>query len=159
MKTGFYILALLVLVHCASNPARKALQIQPGMTKQEVAEIAGEPTDRTFVGTGERWVFQGEGTERKVVLFRGGKVVSLESETVGAANSPETGKTSATEHGKVGLPCVDKNQFGSFAEGGGCNMYGCYPPGGYCNSFGCSAQGNCTNKKCPKPIESYHCID
>ncbi len=54
-------------------------------------------------------------------------------------------------------PCVDSNQFGAHAKGGGCNMYGCWPAGGYCNGFGCSLQGTCTNKGCPRPIDSYRC--
>jgi hypothetical protein len=148
-------LSLLFLFACTSNPARKALNIQPGMTKEEVLGIAGQPSDRTFVGNSERWTFDSEEGPKKVVLFRSGKVVTLES----AAAATATPEKPTAELPQTSLPCAEKNTFGSFAEGGGCNMYGCYPPGGYCNSFGCSTQGNCTNKKCPKRIDSYVCVE
>ncbi len=149
----FCALSLLFVFACSSNPARKALQIQPGMTKDEVLGIAGQPSDRSFVGNSERWTFDNAEGPKKVVLFRSGKVVTLESTTETVVEKP------AAELTITALPCAEKNTFGAYAEGGGCNMYGCYPPGGYCNSFGCSAQGNCTNKKCPKKIDSYVCVE
>ncbi len=153
---------LLLLSACATNPYRAAMSIQPGMSKEQVTALAGEPLDRAFVGTQERWVYGAatEGTPRKIVVFRSGKVVSLESEvSIAGASAPGTTNATPTTSESANLPCADKNGFGSFAEGGGCNMYGCFPPGGYCNSFGCSAQGVCTVKRCPKPIDTYRCIE
>lgn len=160
---GFF-LAATWLVSCASAPHRKAMKIQAGMSRDEVTDIAGEPLDRSFVGAQERWVFGSEKPDapRKVVTFRNGKVVSLEDEKV-TAGSGTTGGNPTTVIPATGpipdLPCADRNTYGSFAEGGGCNMYGCWPPGGYCNGFGCSAHGTCTNKKCPRPIETYRCVE
>jgi hypothetical protein len=135
------------------------------MSKDDVLRIAGAPLDRSFVGSQERWIYGREGEDglRKVIVFRNGKVVSLDSELVGAspsAGASQPNRVGIPEAGPIpDLPCVDKNTFGSFAEGGGCNMYGCFPPGGYCNSFGCSAHGVCAVKKCPRPIETYRCVE
>lgn len=158
-------LFVLLLGACASNPYRDAMKIQPGMSKDEVTALAGPPLDRAFVGSQERWVYGKEegDTARKVIVFRNGKVVSLESEVeagTGAGASANANKGVIPATGPIpDLPCSDRNNFGSFAEGGGCNMYGCFPPGGYCNSFGCSAHGVCTVKKCPRAIETYRCVE
>lgn len=156
------IFTALLLVACASAPHREAMKIQPGMTKEEVIKVAGQPLDRNFVGAQEKWVFGSDeaGAPRKVVLFRSGKVVSLENETPATAGQSAAGGTVIPANGPIpDLPCADRNQFGSYAQGGGCNMYGCFPPGGYCNGFGCSAQGTCTNKGCPRKIDTYRCVE
>lgn len=146
---------------CATAPHRKAMQVEAGMSKQAVLEAAGKPLDRSFKGAQERWVYgaEEEGAPRKIVVFRAGKVVSLENEAPSPAGGSAPVAVIPADGAIADLPCADKNQFGSFAEGGGCNMYGCYPPGGYCNNWGCSAQGNCTAKHCPKKIESYRCVE
>lgn len=156
-------LVLFFAVGCASTPSKQTMKIEPGMSKDEVIAIAGQPFDRSFVGKQERWIYGTDesGTSRKVVTFRAGKVVGLDNETVPASGATSTPSAPVIPaNGPIpDLPCADKNQFGSFAEGGGCNMYGCYPPGGYCNTWGCSAQGVCTVKKCPRPIETYRCVE
>jgi len=157
-----WILAILFTVACASSPIRQAMQIQPGMSQQDVLGVAGEPLDRVFFGAQERWVYGADqpGAPRKVVVFRGGKVVSLENEAPAAAGNPLSLAPVIPADGPIpDLPCRDRNTFGSFTDGGGCNMYGCWPPGGYCNAFGCSAQGTCTNKRCPRKIETYRCVE
>ncbi len=151
-----------LLAACASAPHREAMKIEPGMTKEQVISVAGQPLDRNFLGAQERWVFgsEKEGSPRKVVLFRSGKVVSLENESPTVLGQPAPTAAVIPANGPIpDLPCVDRNQFGSYAEAGGCNMYGCFPPGGYCNGFGCSAQGTCTNKGCPRKIETYRCVE
>jgi hypothetical protein len=162
MKNALALALALLLVGCASAPTKQAIKINPGMTKDEVTAIAGQPLDRSFVGAQERWVYGSDepGSPRKVVTFRSGKVVGLDTEI-----TPEKGATPPSApvipaNGPIpDLPCADHNQFGAFAEGGGCNMYGCFPPGGYCNNWGCSAQGVCTAKKCPRRIDTYRCVE
>lgn len=161
MRLMTILAAVFFLGACASAPHR-ALKIQPGMSRTEVTEVAGEPMDRSFIGNQERWVYESnEPGMRKIVTFRGGKVVGFDNDALpqpGATTSAPVPVIPAT--GPIpDLPCADRNQFGSFAEGGGCNMYGCFPPGGYCNNWGCSAQGTCTSKKCPRPIDTYRCVE
>ncbi|MBY0371521.1 outer membrane protein assembly factor BamE [bacterium] len=162
MKSWIWLAPLFLAIGCASAPHRQAMQVEQGMNQEQVKAVAGEPLDRVFFGAQERWVYGSDKPDapRKVVVFRGGKVVSLENEAPAEAGKPLNIAPVIPPTGPIpDLPCVDRNTFGSFAQGGGCNMYGCWPPGGYCNAFGCSAQGTCTNKKCPRKIETYRCVE
>lgn len=47
---------------------------------------------------------------------------------------------------KESKQCIARNQYGSYAAGGGCNQYGCYYKGGDCNQYGCYYKGGSCNQ-------------
>ena len=53
--------------------------------------------------------------------------------------------------------CVEKNAYGAYVDGGGCNRFGCWPAGGSCNQYGCSMSGACTSDGCTAKIDSFKC--
>lgn len=51
------LLTIATLTGCAST-GKAVAQLEPGMSKQEVLTIMGEPADRSFRGTDEAWQYQ-----------------------------------------------------------------------------------------------------
>lgn len=51
------LLLLLTASGCASV-SHDTLKLEPGMSKQQIISIMGEPTDRSFRGTDEAWQYQ-----------------------------------------------------------------------------------------------------
>lgn len=49
------ILAILLFGYGCASVDRSVEQLEPGMTKQQVLSIMGEPADRSFRGTDEAW--------------------------------------------------------------------------------------------------------
>jgi hypothetical protein len=146
----------LLLGACASH--RPIAEVSAGMTSAQVREALGEPADKSFEGSFEKWVYpQSDGSQR-ILTFRGGKLTSLVSEKDGKLSGASAAASAVSKESASTL-CVGTNDYGSYADGGGCNMYGCWPRGGYCNGFGCSATGRCTNQGCPKKISSFLCTE
>ena len=85
MKTLLILtLVLFALTGCQSAKLANAALIEPGMTKQQVREIMGEPGDRQFNGNREVWQYGQTGAgfgyhDYRVVWFRDGIVVGLTS--------------------------------------------------------------------------------
>ena len=48
---------LLFVTACAST-GKAVARLQPGMSKQQIQSILGEPADRSFRGTDEAWQYQ-----------------------------------------------------------------------------------------------------
>lgn len=145
------------------------LNIHQGMTKAQVIQILGNPTDRSFEEVYETWYYK---DDLKVITFESGVVKSLrvDQEEIDRRHEIEKAKAGSTKinigtttEGRTvrhrhPLPCTGSNFYGKFASGGGCNIYGCWPPGGSCNTFGCSMAGKCTaTGGCPQEIENYEC--
>lgn len=153
------LLASLLLGACASTRDR-VVQLDRGMTSQQVLDVMGTPRDRTFRGKQEHWVYPGtDGNHAKLVVFEGGKVVELLNADDQAKVMHEASTADINTQGNKVLHCTGQNDFGRFPEGGGCNLYGCWPPGGYCNQWGCSSQGSCSNRGCPSKVPSHTCQD
>ena len=149
----------LLLFACATGKDRIA-KLQPGMDRKQVQNAMGEPKDRTFRGSQEKWVYEGESEDQsKLVVFENGKVVELLNVSDVKKTMHQEGKKSRTAQASREKFCAGSNSYGKFPKGGGCNMYGCWPKGGYCNAFGCSSSGNCTNRGCPDKIASYQCVE
>ncbi len=145
-----------LLSACAAKPTTHA-DLTAGMTRPEVEKSMGAPTDRTFKGNREHWIYErqvGAQTVKKLVVFENERVVELLnlSEPQAGGGSPNVSTEQSTA-----ARCGGTNSFGAFPKGGGCNLYGCWPAGGFCNGFGCSAQGRCHPEGCPVPIASYQC--
>lgn len=159
MLWGFSVLAFVAmgLLGCASTGAR-LIGVERGMTPKEVQSVLGAPKDKTFRGTQELWTYGGEDGHGKVVVFQGGKVIDLlntDASKPGHAVAAEDVNTATNRT----YACTGQNNYGKFADGGGCNLYGCYPAGGFCNGFGCTTTGICTVNGCPNKIDSFRCRD
>ena len=153
----FEIIALLALLlgACASHPP--ITDVSSGMSSQEVKAALGAPSDKSFEGSQEKWIYSQDDGSQKVLTFKSGKLVTLGTEKDGKpAGAVITPAAAGTPGASL---CAGTNDYGSFAEGGGCNLYGCWPKGGYCNGFGCTATGRCTNQGCPKKISTFHCTE
>lgn len=169
----FLFLNLLALTACATlrDPF---LEIHPKMNQDEVRERLGDPTDRRFKEGHEEWIYIKEDynsrtSRHKVVIFEDRKVVGLDDDQIANQRNHEieVAKAGATQIqvgiGKSGYRpsyfCSQKNIFGEYAEGGGCNPFGCWPPGGVCTPLGCSELEKCTTPNCPGKIESFKCLN
>jgi len=151
--------AALLLSACATTASR-VIQVDRGMTNEQVLDVMGTPKDRTFRGKQEHWVYPGtDGNRAKLIVFENGKVVEMLNADDQAKVMHEVASNDINTQGAKVYHCTGQNDFGRFPEGGGCNLYGCWTPGGYCNQWGCSAQGSCTNKGCPSKTASHQCQD
>lgn len=72
MRNLALVVLVLSLTACASIP-KKLLRVSPGMSKQEVGAIMGEPDDFRVDGSREVYAFDSR-SERYVVVFEEGKV-------------------------------------------------------------------------------------
>lgn len=159
MRSVSLIVALVWLSGCATTRDR-VVQVDRGMTNQQVLDIMGTPRDRTFRGKQEHWVYPGtDGDRAKLIVFENGKVVELLNSDNQQKVMHEVASNDINTQGAKVYHCTGQNDFGRFPEGGGCNLYGCWTPGGYCNQWGCSAQGSCNNKGCPSKVASHQCQD
>lgn len=159
-RPGIFFLILFaaaVLGGCASTGER-LVGVQRGMTPQQVHREMGAPKDKTFRGNQELWTYDGDGGQGKVVVFDHGKVVDLLN-TDASKPGHSVASTDVNTADNRSDVCSGQNNYGKFAEGGGCNLYGCYPAGGFCNGFGCTSTGICTVNGCPNKIESFRCRD
>jgi len=79
-RIGMLLLSVVLLSACAST-GKAVAQLEPGMTKQQVLQILGEPADRSFRGTDEAWQYQeiaGFGQcKYTTVWISGGKLVGI----------------------------------------------------------------------------------
>ena len=157
MKMNWLMLVLFIF-GCATTKDR-IINVSRGMADSEVRDIMGTPVDRTFRGEQELWSYPAakEG-QFKVIVFQNRKVVDLLNAVEGDANHL-LGKSDVNTAGKRNYVCTGKNEFGRFAEGGGCSLYGCWAPGGSCNGFGCTSAGFCSSRGCPNKVESFKCDD
>ena len=57
MKTFIVAFALVCLAGCAST-GKAVAQLEPGMPKERVIQILGEPADRSLRGSDEAWQYQ-----------------------------------------------------------------------------------------------------
>lgn len=73
---------MLVCAACAST-GKAVAKLEPGMSKQQVQSLLGEPADRSFQGTAEAWQYQeiaGFGQcKYTTVWLRDGKLVGVSS--------------------------------------------------------------------------------
>lgn len=151
MKLRLGIFFFLILAGCASSP--QITDIRSGMRPTEVQKLMGEPSDRAFQGSLEKWYYpHSEKGKVRLVVFDKNRVVKM------AVIDADQVDAEMTKEREKGL-CVGKNTYGKYEEGGGCNMYGCWPAGGFCNGFGCTSSGRCSSKGCPKKISSFKCTD
>ena len=92
------ILAAVVLSGCATTdgsystqqPVQKIALLNPGMPKQEVAQVMGMPARTEFSGSRESWHFCRTGRdsdEFAVVVFLDGKVTAANNSTVTLADT------------------------------------------------------------------------
>lgn len=147
----------LTLAACASTSTR-LVEVGRGMSPKEVRDVMGTPKDKTFRGTQEIWTYEGDDGKSKVVVFQGGKVIDLLNADPGKpGHGLATNDVNTAENRNYA--CTGTNNYGKFADGGGCNLYGCWPAGGYCNAFGCSSAGTCQASGCPNKIPSFKCQD
>lgn len=51
------LLLVVFLLGCAST-GEKTMDLQPGMTRDQVLAVLGDPNDRSFRGTDEAWQYQ-----------------------------------------------------------------------------------------------------
>lgn len=154
------ILFLLFLISACASTRDRVVQVDRGMTSQQVLDTMGTPRDRTFRGKQEHWVYPGtDGQRAKLIVFENGKVVEMLNAEDQAKVMHEATTTDINDLKNKIYHCTGQNDFGRFPEGGGCNLYGCWTPGGYCNQWGCSAQGSCNNKGCPNKVVSHQCQD
>lgn len=74
------LLTTLFLAACVSSPARDLASVQPGMDKDEVLELAGNPT-RTFrANKQDHWVYvfyRGEQEVQQQIDFADGRVLKI----------------------------------------------------------------------------------
>lgn len=56
-KVGWLLLGLAVIVAGCASIGPKVNELRPGMSKQQVLAILGEPADRSFRGTDEAWQY------------------------------------------------------------------------------------------------------
>ena len=72
------------------QPVQKIALLNPGMSKQEVAQVMGTPARTEFAGSREAWHFCRTGDssdEFAVVVFSDGKVVAAKNYTVTLADT------------------------------------------------------------------------
>ena len=151
-------MSCLFLGACATTKDR-IINVSRGMTDSEVRDIMGTPVDRTFRGEQELWSYpSGHEGQSKVIVFQNKKVVDLVNASEGDSNHTMDKVDVNTANHRTYV-CRGKNDFGRFAEGGGCSLYGCWAPGGSCNGFGCTSTGFCSSRGCPNKVESFKCDD
>jgi SmpA / OmlA family len=55
---GVTLLVSMVLLSACASTGKAVAQLEPGMPKNQVLQILGEPADRSFRGTDEAWQYQ-----------------------------------------------------------------------------------------------------
>ncbi|MGH8397586.1 MAG: outer membrane protein assembly factor BamE domain-containing protein [Gammaproteobacteria bacterium] len=82
------ILAILLLGSGCASIDRNVEKLEPGMSKQQVLSIMGEPADRSFRGTDEAWRYQevtGFGQCKYTTIWiRQGKLVGVSTRRGGS---------------------------------------------------------------------------
>jgi hypothetical protein len=82
------VILLSILVSACASTGKAVSQLEPGMSKQRVLAILGEPADRSFRGTDEAWQYQeiaGFGQcKYTTVWIRNGKLVGVSSRRGGS---------------------------------------------------------------------------
>jgi len=73
---------VLFLSSCASSISNKSIDLEPGMSKQELTALMGRPGDRQFSGNVEAWQYCETGMSTDdflIVWLANGKVVETQT--------------------------------------------------------------------------------
>jgi len=89
MKKIIFGLSLLLLTSCGSSKLNdKAVQVEPGMSKEQVLNLMGSPGDRQFQNASEAWQYCSTGVtgndKHYIIWFEDGYVSGLTSYSEGS---------------------------------------------------------------------------